>query len=196
MTRQRSRARPLVSGMSGGLRRRCSKQAACAHSVESRSAPPHACPTHLQTSCCESWLSAQVIGAMGRSSPSYERQRSGSRSPLRLISKSRSPLRRHAPFDTPRATLKPRSKHRSKGTPRTGTPRSQRQRAPSPYRMKCESPRDPEQRRRAWNKGESVASPVPLPFDEVVPREFSPDREEDLPAAPSTQRCKTSAGRI
>ena len=62
--------------------------------------------------------------------------------------------------------------------------------------MKCESPRDPEKQRRAWDNGESVASAVPLPFDEVVSGEFSPVREEDLSAAPSAQRCKTSAGQF
>ncbi len=115
---------------------------------------------------------------MGRRSRSHGRRRSGSSSSRRLASKSRSPLKRTASLHTPRAVLTPRSRCVSRGAPRTGTPRSQRQRAPSPRRMKCESPRDPERRHRAWLRGEPVASPVPVPFGEVVPGEFLRDVEK------------------
>ena len=142
---------------------------------------------------CESWLPVWAIGTMGRSSPSHVRRRSGSSFSRRLTSKSRSPLQRTASFHTPRAVLTPRSRCSSRGAPSSGTPRSQRQRAPSPRRMKCESPRDPEKRHRAWLRGELVASPVPVPFGEV-PGEFSPGHQDDLSAAPPTRRRRTSAG--
>ena len=132
---------------------------------------------------------------MGRRSRSHGRRRSGSSSSRRLASKSRSPLKRTASLHTPRAVLTPRSRCASRGAPRTGTPRSQRQRAPSPRRVKCESPRDPERRHRAWLRGEPVASPVPVPFGEVVPGEFSPGRREDLSTAPPARRRRTAAGR-
>ena len=149
----------------------------------------------LQTFSRESRLPAWNSGIMGRSSPSHERRRSGSSSSRRTV-KSRSPLKRPAPFHTPRAVLKPRSRCSLRGTPRSGTPRSRRQRTPSPRRMKCESPRDPEKRRRAWIKGDPVASPVPVPFDEVVSGEFSPGHEDDLSAAPATRRRRISAGQF
>ncbi len=132
---------------------------------------------------------------MRRRSRSHGRRRSGPSSLRRLASKSRSPLKRTASLHTPRTVLTPRSRCASQGAPRTGTPRSQRQRAPSPRRMKCESPRDPEKRHRAWLKGEPVASPVPVPFGEVVPGEFSPGHRDDLSAAPPTRRRRTAAGR-
>ncbi len=141
-----------------------------------------------------SWPPVWAISTMGRSLPSHVRRRSGSSSSRRLTSKSRSPLKRTASFHTPRAVLTPRSRCGSRGAPRTGTPRSQRQRAPSPRRMKCEGPRDPEKRHRARIRGEPVASPVPVPFGEVVSGEFSPGHRDDLSAAPPTRRRRTSAG--
>ncbi len=128
------------------------------------------------------------IGTMGRQSPAHGRSRFGSTSSRQLTSKSRSPLKRRPHAGTPRFVLTPCPRY-SKGVPRTGTPGSQGQRAPSPCRVKSESPRDPEKRRRAWLDGAPLASPAPPPFGEVVSGEFSPSHEADLTtAAPARRR--------
>ncbi len=127
------------------------------------------------------------ISTMGRQSPAHGRSRSGPTSSRQFTSKSCSPLKRRPHAGTPRFVLTPRPRY-SRGVPRTGTPRSQRQRAPSPCRVKSESPRDPEKTHTAWPDGAPLASPVPPPFGEVVSGEFSPSHEADLTAA-APARC-------
>ncbi len=133
------------------------------------------------------------FGTMGRDTPTPVRGRSGPESSSQLADRSRSPLQRRPPSGQ-RCTLTPRTRCRLREAPRTGTPRSQRQRAPSPCRVKCESPRDQERRRRAWLRGDSLASPVPPPFGEVMSGEFAPSHAADLTAAAPARRSKPPEG--
>ncbi len=164
----------------------------CIHRVECG----RLCLTHgsLTASFVESLAPSASFSTMGRNLPTHVRSRSGSMSSRQLTSKPRSPLKRRPHASTPRLVLTPHPRY-SKGVPRTGTPRSQRQRAPSPCRVKCENPRGPEKRRRAWLDGAPLASPVPPPFGEVVSREFSPNHEADLTAAAPARRSQPFPGR-
>ena len=157
---------------------------ACGHA-------PHSGAFHFEP--VASLAHSVVFGTMGRDTPTPVRGRSVSVSSSRLEDRSRSPLPRRPPSGQ-RCTLTPRTTCRLREAPRTGTPRSQRQRAPSPCRVKCESPRDPEKRHRAWLRGDSLASPVPPPFGEVKSGEFAPSHAADLTAAAPARRSTQSEG--
>ncbi len=153
---------------------------------------PHAWISHFES--VASLAPSVNFGTMGRDTATPVRGRSGSKSSSQLNGRSRSPLRRHPPSSPPRFVLTPRPRCRLREAPCTGTPRSQRQRAPSPCRVKSESPRDQERRHRAWLRGDPLASPVPPPFDEVVSGEFAPSHAADLTAAAPARRSKPSEG--
>ena len=139
---------------------------------------PHSGASHFES--VASLAPSVDFGTMGRDTPTPVRGRSGSVSSSQLADRSRSPLQRRPPSGQ-RCTLTPRTTCRLREAPHTGTPRSQRQRAPSPCRVKCESPRDPEKRHRAWLRGDSLASPVPPPFGEVRSGSSPPATQQTSP---------------